>query len=510
MTIQREVRSKRLLQRVVAPLRVTVEGQTYGAADWSMGGFGLSLPRLLEAGARIEVRLGFPVGGAEVAFETFCEVRHVRPDGRHGFRFVDLTPDQLELLRQMWIAATTGQVVPLDACLTPADPPPPMPPEQPAAPPRSWRRLLGYGVLLAIGVAVAGGLAVSFHARFLVVAAVQAAVTVPVVRVRAPVEGRMTGPALTAGQAVPAGAPLFDLGGAALASDIDLADAELVRLAGAIEALRRRRQSMQGFFTEYAALAEAGLLRAQADRGRADSALQLAERDLSRWEQLARAGYAAQARLEQAEQRYAQAEQALAAAEAAVSQAEVNLRMAHQGRWFTGSRVEGGDPAKLDDDLRQAEAAHALQSRRLAALLDRRAALVVTSPCDCVVVQALAAPDEWLTAGATAYLLRPRAGEAVLTVRVVQEKADLLAQGDRAVVRLAGAEATAAAGILEISRAPPVTGRFGLPASVPGDLATVTLRLPADVPEPAAGTPAQVLFPIPPRRLLLAWLGWTW
>ncbi|GEM_PF-3505381 len=507
MSISRETRSKRLIHRVTVPLSVTIAGETVDATDWSMGGFGLTLRHIIPHDTRLTVRLAFPLGSAEVGFATDCVVMHSGAAGRHGFRFVDLTPDQVELLRQMWISATTGQVMPLDACLTLVDPPQPMAPTPDAVPSRTGPRLAGYAVLLALGVAVLAGVAVSVHARFFVVRADHAAVTVPVVRLRAPAEGRLGGVALAPGTAVSAGTPLFDLAGPEEVAEITLADAELARQAAAVQALQRRRESLADFFADYADLAEAAARRAAADRVRAQAALVLAERDLTRWEELAQAGFAAQARLEQAEQRYAQAEQGLAAAEAAEDQAAANIRMARQGRWFSGSRVEGAEPAKLDEDIRQAEAAHGMQALRLAGLVDRLAERTVSSPCDCVVVQALAVPGEWVGAGAAVYLLRPRHEAALLSVKVDQDKVDLLAPGDRALVRLAGAASAEAAVVRTISRAPPADGRFGLPESLGRDAATVLLSLPQGrTAEP--GTPAQVLFPIPPRRLLLSWLGW--
>lgn len=505
MTVSREARSKRLIHRVTLPLRVVVAGQTVEATDWSLGGFGATLNEALPHGTRLTARLIFPLGTADVGFAAQCEVMHTGADGRHGFRFIDLTVDQLELVRQMWIAATTGQVMPLDACLTPVDPPPVHAASPAAVPPVTARRLVGYAVLLMFGVMLLAGLAVSIHARFFVVRADYAAVTVPVVRLRAPVEGRLVGTALAPGVAVPVGTPLFELAAPDLAAEIDLAEAELARQAATVQALRRRRETLQEFFADYVDLAESALHRATAERGRAAASLLLAERDLARWEDLAKAGFAAQSRLDQAEQRYSQAEQGLAAAEAAVEQASANVRMARQGRWFSGSRVEGAEPAKLDDDLRQAEAAHGLQARRLAALSDQHTERLVTSPCDCVVTQALAAPGEWVQAGAVVYLLRPRGDVAVVTVKVAQDKVDLLGLGDRALVRLAGASASDEAVVLVISRAPLADSRFGLPDSVDRDAATVLLQLRSGPIEPAAGTPAQVLFPVSPRRLLFSW-----
>ena len=513
MTIARDMRSKRLTQRVTLPLSVSINGWTRDVSDWSLGGFGLSLDAPLAHGARLAVRLAFPVGSAELGFTTTCEVMYAGADGRHGFRFVDLTPDQLQVLRQMWIAATTGQVLPLDACLTPADPPDSLALAPDAAPPPTPSRMVGYGVLLALGALVLVGLAVSLHARLFVIRADFAAVTTPVVRLRTPVDGVLNGAALPPDTVVTVGTTLFDLAGPEMAAEIEQQEAELNRLAASVRALRHRREEMRGFFADYSALAESALRRTEAERNQAQASLELADHDLSRWEELAKAGFAAQARLDQAQQRYTQAEQGLAGTEAAVELDGANLRMAQQGRWFSGSRVEGAEPAKLDEDLRQAETAHGLQARRLAALTEQRAALMVTSPCDCVVTQALVSPGEWLSAGTVTYLLRPRHLAAALSVRVAQDKVELLALGDRALVRLAGASVPAESEILAISRALPTEVRFGLPDTIGRDAATVTLSLPEKIPpasmtEPAAGTPAQVMFPIPPRRLLFSWTGW--
>lgn len=501
MSHAREERNQRLSLRLTTPLYVTVGDERVLADDWSLGGCGVTLAQRHAKGGSLPLRLEFPLLSGQVSLDGPGLVTFSGEDGRHGLSFTHFQPDTLEIVRQMWQGAMLGQQPALDAL--------PQGPRDTAPPPLSLRRRLVAATLLAAALVILALIGAGAYSNLLVIEASHAAITVPVVTLRSPADGYFTGPALAPGAVVPAGTPLFDLAGPRDLAEIDLADAELRNLGTAIAAGQQRRQALQQFFGDYRDLADYEARRQEAARDGAVAALALAEIQLRRLEELAATGHAAVARVDQAKTEWLEREHRLASAEAAVKMALANRRMARQGRWFTGSRVEGIEPAKLDEDIRQAEADFDLQARRLAALIERREALVVTSPCDCVVVQAPVRSGEWLRAGSVVYLLRPRHEAAYLTAKVAQDKVDLLAQGDTAAIRLAGRDRIDKVAVLAINREPAAEVRYGLAADVANDprWATLILALPASLTEPVAGLPAQVRLTVPPRRRLLGWLG---
>lgn len=94
-------RPKRLHERVESRLDVVVHGRQVRALNWSRGGMALPEDAVTEAvGARFSVEALFPVSGGILATPLTVEVA-VRRAGRVGLRFVDLTDDQVTLLRRL-------------------------------------------------------------------------------------------------------------------------------------------------------------------------------------------------------------------------------------------------------------------------------------------------------------------------------------------------------------------------------------------------------------------------
>lgn len=510
----REQRSRRLQQRLRLPLTVVVDGRDLQALDWSLGGFAVAAPPAAwRRGTRLRAHLLFPLHDSHWGFFAEAEVVTSVAGRRAGLRFLDLRPGQLAALGWLMSAALAGQVVTLDSILAatgdrPPPPPDAMPPPEPAS--ARFARRLGLLTLILAGAAVLAGLLSALHTRLLTVQAVHAAATVPVIAVRAPVDGVPRGPALRTGDAVAAGAALFDMAGEVLLSEIELAEADLAGLTQRVEALRRRLADLDTFFADYRRLAQAAVKRAEAGLAESAETLRLSERELARLEDLRVDGHVAEARVEQAVQKRAAARRGALAAQAALDEARANLALTRHGRYFTGSRVEGGDPARLAEDIARAEDAQAMQSRRLAALLERRESLRVVSPCDCIVALRQAHPEEWLRAGSLLYLLRTRSEHPVVTALVPREQARLLGAGHAAVLRLPDRPDAEAGTVETVSHLPQVAGLHGLSAELFERFASVTIRLPAGRADTLApGMPAQVLLPVPFGAALFAWIGWN-
>ncbi len=510
----REPRSQRQHVRVTLPLTVEIDGRGYHALDWSLGGFRLAgADAGWREGKQAAARLVFPFHGFEVAVGVGCALAFAdAAQGVSGWRFTDVDAPGQAVLRHLFHAAVAGRVVEADSLLAAARdhrPPEPSPGHR-----RGWgarlRRTAGYGVLLVLGLVLAGAVGVSAYGRFFTVEARHAAVSAPIVTLRAHADGRLEGRALAAGAAVEPGAALFAVANDRLASRIRITRAEIARSEAALAALERERTSLAGFFDTYADLAVADMRKAEAERDAARVVLDAAEREVARAEWLNAEGHLADQRLDELRARHAAAIGAARQAEAALAQARANRRLASGGFYFTGSRIEGGRPDELATRVTLAEQDLAVLRTTLAALEDERRGLTQRSPCRCIVDAVEVAPPEWVEAGEAVYRLRRTEPELLLVeAKVAHEEAKRLRPGDAVVLRFADEDGTRAGRVDSIRHGPSRKRRAGLPdglAEAP-DLATVLVRSDRPGLAAAVGLPVAARFPLRPRLVLARWLG---
>lgn len=511
-----EARSRRGLLRFTTPLEVTIDGRSLRASDWSLGGFSFVDDAAEWQGGRVlAARLTFPSNNLGVVFECRCAVTRVETGGRVGCRFLDLKPDQLEFLRSMVDAATTGTVANVESALSlsrqPAAHPGFMPPEGLAADGRrGWGKALGYALLVVVGLLLAVFVGLSLYGRLLIVKAEFAAVSGALLRVTAPRDGVVLGPLPMVGQPLAVGDPLFTLGNQELDTEIRLAEAAMVRQEAEVASLRRRHRQAVDFLALYAGLAEAALARAKAELAGAEAAREASGREAARVAALHGSGFASNAAMEAARKRRLETESAVDAARAAVTAASTNAAIARDGRFFTGSRIEGREPSEVAEDLAVAEAQLAYLRVRRDALGEQRVRLQVTSPCVCAVDAALVGAGEWVKAGSPALLLAsPAEDGGIVIAKVSLERAAKLSVGGRAEILLAAETAPRSGRIDRIVLNLPAGARPGLPAAVDLDprYASVQVRLHAGGGPMPLGTPAQVVFPVDLADAFVAWMA---
>lgn len=509
-----EARSRRRLIRVRMPLEVTVTGRRFQARDLSLGGFSVAdSDPSWSVGRHVRAVLTFPVERLRVQFETDCEVVRADAAGLTGFRFCDLSPDQLDFLRQVMNAFVTGRVVAVGAVLAVAGGPEvgwsaPADHAHQASIGATLRRLAGYALLLATGAGLASVAALSIYARVLTVRSELAAMSHPVVTIAATRDGIVAGPLPSAGDTVANNAALLDLRSDQLEADIRIAQAAVERQGAVVASLYRRHHAALGFMSVYAGLADAALAEAHAGLGGARAELDAATRHAERTGTLRMGGFAADASLEAAMLRKAAAMSAVEGAEAGIAAARVNRDMASAGRLFTGSRIEGHEPEVIAEELAVAEAERRFLERKLAALLDQRAFLTLTSPCDCVIQAVLRRSGEWVAAGTPLLQLTPAAGGGTVVAKIPLDQAGYLRRGGAAEILLADRAPVLAGRIVDIRLTPPAAPRIGLPAPIDQDprFASVEVFLEGRI-FAAAGTPAQAVFPIAPQAALFRWWG---
>jgi hypothetical protein len=100
---------RRRHERVTAPLDVIFQRKVFKAKDWSMTGFSLDPENFdLAVGQRFRFHARFHMRGAQMAAEFQAEVAR-RTRDRVGCRFVDVTPDQTQILRMLFATFRSGR-----------------------------------------------------------------------------------------------------------------------------------------------------------------------------------------------------------------------------------------------------------------------------------------------------------------------------------------------------------------------------------------------------------------
>ena len=507
--------------RIKMPIDVVVDGVTYQAADWSLGGIKIAdIETGRATGDTFVAELSVPFQGFRFSLPVTCEVVYNDPERRFvGCKFIDLADDQVALLRYLVDAFVSGRVASVDALfhvvaggargrLKKSIDPLAVPLRQRVA--HAARRTVQVGLLLAVGavfLAVAVG---AVHTRLFTVEATIAAVSAPTFDMRAPAAGSLLGPGLRPGESVAAGGVLFEVRNAALDGELEVTRATLRREQAALAGLRQKLAERETFFAEYRVLAAAAVEKAEAEHERAakrdEIAQRLARRAAARRDLSAATARAADLAL------IAEAKAAfdLRAAVAALSEAHSNDRMARESYFYTGTRVEGGEPADIERHIAEAEKGVATAEARVSALMARTRAMVATSPCDCFVHAVLAKPGEWLGPGRLVYVLRSADGSRTLIEALVgQERADELEIGGHADVKLADRDGFIGAKVVSINRGRSYEPRAGLPegARRAAESAVVLLALEMPLDGVEIGLPAKVRLSSNRRSVLMGFFG---
>ncbi len=501
-----EANSGRRHIRIKMPIDVVIDGETYRAADWSLGGIRVAdIATDRAPGDTFTAELAVPFPGFRFAVRVRCEVvSNDRERRRIGCKFIDLAEDQVEILRYLVDAYISGRVATVDAILHVAGGAAnvgrrgsadhlAVPLGQRLA--QAGRKTLQIGVLLALGgvlLALVGG---ALHARLFTVEATVAAVSAPTIDMRAPASGSLLGPGLLPGTRVAAGTELFEVRDATLEGNLEVARATLRREQAELSGLRRKLAERQAFFIEYRVLAAVDLEKAEAERERAAETYEIVQRIARRAGARRDRSAAATRYAEEALIKEIKAEHDLRVAVAALTEARSNGRMAEENYYYTGTRVEGGEPSEIERAIELAERSVATAEAKVSALVLQRRAMVARSPCDCVVHARLATPGEWLETGHLVYVLRSAdESQTLIEVLVSQERADEVEIGATADVKLADRGSFLTARVVSVNRGRQYERRTGLPEASrrSAEFAAVLIAPDAPLAGVEIGLPAKV------------------
>ncbi|MFO1152259.1 MAG: hypothetical protein U1E42_01155 [Rhodospirillales bacterium] len=145
--------ARRLFSRTEIPMRICIDGFAIPVLNWSLGGLALAkpCPVALSPGQRLTGSLELVVGGVNLSVKVALRLAHDQAD-RYGFTFVDLTPEQMGMLRALLVR---GGASPLERAPVAAEGPKPRlsSTKKPAFTSPARRRARRWTVRVAAGLA---------------------------------------------------------------------------------------------------------------------------------------------------------------------------------------------------------------------------------------------------------------------------------------------------------------------------------------------------------------------
>ncbi len=509
--VSHEPDSRRRHARLTMPLLAAIGGKTYTVADWSLSGMQITdIEDLPGIGGRFHAELSVPFSEFRFALTVTCEIVWLDLDGkRAGCRFVDLRNSEMDLLRYMVDAFVSGRIATVDGLLQATYGEHEGRTRRQAADSiaeasrgerlrQSLKRGALYGLFVSLGLVLAVLAGSSLYNKFFAVTTDLGWVYARVVPLRAPAMGKIQGAVHNPGTRVEEGKPLLRIENRDLEGEHDLAVATLDRELELLAGLRRRLVERQDFFSEYNELAGAELQRAKARVDEAKTTLEIARRKLDRAKKLHGKGHFSAKDLEEEEAAFAKAELNWRLSRADLVQAGSNAQVASKGYYYTGTRVEGGEPAELQRQIALAEEAVNIARVRAEALRAQRDALQVESPCNCIVQDSLAAKSMWVERGDLIYRLADVDGNQTVKALVPQGATSGLRLGATAEVQLADRTEVVYGRVVAVDRTPAEDRADGY-----GDIvanrhrfAEVTVALDGNLGHVPVGLPARLVFPI--------------
>ncbi|MEP3047964.1 MAG: HlyD family efflux transporter periplasmic adaptor subunit [Roseibium sp.] len=505
MDIIHERPSQRLHYRVSAPMRVSLDEQSYDAADWGLGGCrvkGLPSP-LPEVGSEHTLFCTLPFQGFNITLKAEAEVVRCFDDSQEvAFQFVRLGERETALMQHFVEDLVRGKMTDVADTIvridTPVTPVPTKPDPNPVhdLPVRRWpiKQILMTLFYVLLGLGVFGYVAIYIFATLFRLEVSTAVVSADRIEINAPVAGRMTLLNVRSGDMVSAGAVIARFENKELATEIRKAETSLMQAEAELSEHKLYLKTEEGREIGYTLVAANDLRQAQAETKALEFAVEAATDQVARYQKMFEKGYLqldllSNARLE------------LATAQSALQQHLIHIVELEQlgssrqnfgilnGNRFSGLKSERtAEVARWQQDV---DYRRALLER----LRSQPSQIFIKAPFDGVVVQTSVSENEVLKPGALVAILQ-EANSSQVSAFLTQDEINQLRVASLARIYVPGEDRWIEAEVTSVNRTDGFLDeitqmhRFRAPdsRSARAEVAAVRGNL------PPAGTPVTVYF----------------
>lgn len=349
--VRRETPSQRMHYRLSVPIFATIDGKTYKAADWSMGGFRLEgYDGPLGVGDLFTPEISIDFRGFHISFQQETKVVRASKDGDGilAASFHDIKEENLELLKYFSEGLLGGEMASFQDAIRRVDMPvTPVDMElieeaQEAPVKRSLKRILIALAYLLIGGAILLYICITLYSNFWRIEVESGVVVAPTEPLVAPVSGIFEKLIIPPDRSIKLGQPVIQL------RDLDNGGGNgqvLVAMNNArfrMETLEAQLRAERATLGIYSKVGDSRLASARERTAALTQDLTLARQDVARKVNMQAKGAASQADLEAAQQLAERLQNELALAENDLRIAHVAISgLRRNGLFFSGDRVEG-------------------------------------------------------------------------------------------------------------------------------------------------------------------------
>lgn len=514
--VRRERPDQRRHHRVTAPFYITLNGEDYRAADWSLGGFRIEGVRgpLPNAGAILELSVALPFQGFNVSFTAKAEVVRNNPGrGLLACQWSELGEREAELMQHFIEELVRGSMMDvqdtiqrIDVPVTPASLDPKSKPTG-GVPVRRLpvKTIVMTAIYSVIGLVIFSYAAILGYSNFYRMEVQTAVIAAPIEQIPATSDGRVVWTTKKPGDSVEPGDVLIDVVDNAIERDLEIAAIAVNEKRANLTFLKRRlddeRERMAGYHT----VDTKNIEQVRLDIQSAEAQVLAAEQHYARLAILHRKGLSTDAKLEDAEKLVATMRKTL---ESKRVEFESRTKLSGQtdGRYHYTGQTMVGEVAQLEAQVALAEHETRLVQDRLKALENHRARLAARAPFAGTLLELPHVDRGTVKRGDIVAVVEQRKQRHVLAY-LTQDEVLKIGLGDETLLYVPALGETLKGRIEHIDRTSGFVKEQGL-AQGPGyrwrgatdrsakvTIAFVDAKRVADVDRYRAGLPAVVIFP---------------
>lgn len=388
MKVRRERPSQRLNHRVSAPIKVEIDGESYDADDWSLGGFSISgFEGAGAVGNKITSIIHLPFQGFEISFTIDCEIKRCTDEGNLGVLFVDLDDRERELMTHFIDNLVRGSmsvvddtILRIDSPVTPVSTKPdPNPTDNMNI--RRWpiRMVIMSLFYLTAGLGVLAYTSLMLHSNFVQLEIQSAVVSAPVQPILSTTNGLVKNVHNPSGSFVERNTPLITFSNPDLQQKIDLAKVRIDRSLLELRAKEKDLEFERQKFGDYRIIAENAVGRITAKIQSLQERALLARAQVDRFTTLLKDGWTTQSRLDEMAMEYEKLRGELEQARLLMHERRQLLDGIEAGRFFDGNSIKG-QLQKLKATAELAADEVMLAKDELSTLLHQRDSMVIPAP----------------------------------------------------------------------------------------------------------------------------------
>jgi multidrug resistance efflux pump len=388
--VRRERPDQRRHHRVTAPFYITLGGEEYRAADWSLGGFRIENVRgpLPKVGEELDLAVALPFQGFNVSFTA--KARVVRNDpGRHLFacQWSELGEREAELMQHFIEELVRGAMIDvqdtiqrIDVPVTPASLDPKSKP-QGGVPVRRWpvKAIVMTAIYSVIGLIIFSYAIILGYSNFYRMEVQTAVIAAPIEQIPATSDGRVSWAGKKPGDPVATGEILVNVLDNAIERDIEIAQIAVNEKRANLDFLKRRLADEVSRMASYQTVDTKNIEQVRLDIQSSEAQVLAAEQHYGRLAVLHRKGLTTDAKLEEAEKSVATLRKALESKKVEFASRQ-RLQGQTDGRYHYTGQTMVGEVAQLEAQVALAENETRLANDRLQALRNHQERLQARAP----------------------------------------------------------------------------------------------------------------------------------